>query len=410
MHETENLTSQSTAPSTTVDSYARKAIIASASGYGMDGFDLLILTFSLGAIATEFGVSTTSAGSLTSLTLWGAVIGGIGFGVLADRLGRVRVLSWTIMLFAVCTGLCALAPDFTLLGVFRFLAGMGLGGEFGIGMALAAEAWPPRLRARATALVGLGWQAGVLVAALLSPVIIGAWGWRGLFALGVLPAVGAYLIRRRVPEPARFTAPRPPLGETWRALIADRVTARATLGILVLCAVQNFGYYGIMTWLPTYLSKQFGYSLTKSGLWTAVTVLGMACGIFAFGLLADRFGRKPTFWFYQAGAVVSVLTYSTLNDASALLVGGAVMGFFVNGMLGGLGALMAESYPTGLRASAENLLFNLGRAAGGFAPVAVAFVATTHGFRFAIALLASIYVLEMLAMFLVPERKGVELA
>jgi MFS family permease len=222
--------------------------------------------------------------------------------------------------------------------------------------------------------------------------------------------VGAYLIRRRVPEPARFTAPRPPLGETWRALIADRVTARATLGILVLCAVQNFGYYGIMTWLPTYLSKQFGYSLTKSGLWTAVTVLGMACGIFAFGLLADRFGRKPTFWFYQAGAVVSVLTYSTLNDASALLVGGAVMGFFVNGMLGGLGALMAESYPTGLRASAENLLFNLGRAAGGFAPVAVAFVATTHGFRFAIALLASIYVLEMLAMFLVPERKGVELA
>ncbi|MFI5911844.1 MFS transporter [Dactylosporangium sp. NPDC051541] len=375
----------------------------------MDGFDLLILTFSLGAIAASFKISSTEAASLTSLTLWGAVTGGLIFGVLADRLGRVKVLSWSIALFAVFTGLCALASDFTLLAVFRFIAGMGLGGEFGIGMALASEAWPSRLRARATALVGLGWQFGVLVAALASPLVIGAWGWRGLFAIGVVPAIGAYLIRRGVPEPARFTASGPGFLAGLRSLVANRSTAAATIGILVLCSVQNFGYYGIMTWLPGYLSKQFGYSLTKSGVWTAVTVVGMACGIFLFGILADRFGRKPTFWVYQAGAVLSVLLYSTLSSSTALLFGGALMGFFVNGMLGGLGALIAENYPTAIRASAENVLFNIGRGVGGFGPVVVTWVVAQYGFHTAIGLLASIYVLEMLAMFLVPERKGAEL-
>ncbi|MEW2592237.1 MFS transporter [Micromonospora aurantiaca] len=407
--EEEKVASQTAEPSGKVSSYGRKAIFASASGYAMDGFDLLILSFSIGAIAADFGISNTAAGSLTSLTLWGAVVGGIVFGIMADRLGRVRVLTWSIMLFAVFTGLCAIAQDYSLLATFRFIAGMGLGGEFGIGMALAAEAWPSRLRARATALVGVGWQFGVLVAALLSPIVIGAWGWRGLFAIGVLPALGAYLIRRRVPEPAHFVARRTTLRESWRWLVSDRVTSRATIGILVLCAVQNFGYYGIMTWLPSYLSKQFGYSLTKSGLWTAITVVGMACGIFVFGILADRIGRKPTFWLYQSGAIVSVLVYSTLSNSVTLLLGGAIMGFFVNGMLGGLGALMAEVYRTGVRASAENILFNLGRAIAGFAPVTVAFVSSQHGFRFAIAMLASIYVLEMIAMFLIPERKGVEL-
>jgi MFS family permease len=410
MQRTVEVTTKSAEPPEKVGSYGRKAIIASASGYAMDGFDLLILSFSIGAIASDLGISNTAASSLTSLTLWGAVVGGIVFGILADRLGRVRVLAWSIMLFAVFTGLCAVAQDYSLLATFRFIAGMGLGGEFGIGMALAAEAWPPRLRARATALVGLGWQSGVLLAALLSPIVIGAWGWRGLFAIGVLPAVGAYLIRRRVPEPAQFTAKRTTMRQSWRALVTDRVTTRATIGILILCAVQNFGYYGIMTWLPSYLSKQFGYSLTKSGLWTAVTVVGMACGIFLFGVLADRIGRKPTFWLYQVGAVFSVVAYSTLSDSLSLLIGGAIMGFFVNGMLGGLGALMAEVYQTGVRASAENVLFNIGRAVGGFAPVTVAFVAAEQGFRFAIAMLATIYVVEMAAMFLIPERKGVELS
>ncbi|TMS00652.1 MFS transporter [Nonomuraea basaltis] len=395
-----------------VGSYARKAIVASVAGYAMDGFDLLILSFALGAIASDMGVGLPEVGTLTSVTLWGAVIGGLVFGILADRFGRVRMLTLSILLFAVFTGLCALAPNVEILAVFRFLAGLGLGGEFGIGMTLAAEAWPAGKRARATALVGLGWQSGVLLAALLSPLIISALGWRGLFAIGAIPAVLAFVLRNRMREPELFLRTRQAAKTErmpFRLLVSDPVTLRATIGILVLCSVQNFGYYGVMTWLPTHLSTTFGFSLVKSGLWTAVTVVGMACGIYVFGLLADRIGRRPAFWLYQSGAIVSLLIYSRLSDATLLLVGGAVMGFFVNGMLGGLGALMAESYTTAVRTTAQNVLFNLGRGVGGFAPLVIALIAGSHGFPVAIALLAGIYLLEIVAMFLIPERRGADL-
>ncbi|MET9293206.1 MFS transporter [Streptomyces sp. NPDC003077] len=392
--------------------YARKAVVASAVGYGLEGFDLLILSFALSAITAGLHLSSTQAGWLTTITLIGCVVGGLVFGLLSDRFGRIRVLTWSIVVFAVFTGLTALSQDFLQLAACRFVAGAGIGGEFGIGMALAAEAFPSRKRARGTSYVGLGWQAGVLAAALISAPVINAWGWRALFALGVLPAVAGFLFRRTMHEPAVFTADRErrSMGAPLRALWDTPVARRSTLGVLVLTSVQNFGYYGVITWLPSYLSKEFGYSLTKSGAWTAVTVVGMACGILAFGRLADRIGRRPTFWIFQAGSVLSVLAYATLSTPTALLIGGAVMGAFVNGMTGGYGALIAELYPTHARATAQNVLFNLGRGVGGFAPLVVALIAGAYGFQKAIGLLAVIYVLDMAAMLLIPERKGAELA
>jgi MFS family permease len=388
---------------------ARKAIVASVLGYAMDGFDLQILAFALSAISSALALSNTQAGSLATITLIGAVLGGIVFGILSDYFGRVRMLTWSIVFFAVFTGLTAIAQGYLGIAIFRFLAGVGIGGEFGIGMTLAAETWPARLRARATSLVGLGWQAGVLVAALSSAPILASWGWRGMFALGAFPALVAIVVRVRLPEPTHFTA-RPPTREfPLKLLVSDARTVRAGIGVLILTSVQNFGYYGIMTWLPTYLAKQFGYGLTKSAIWTAVTVVGMAIGIMIFGQLADRIGRRPAFWIFQAGAAVSLVVYSQLTTSLALLLGGAVMGAFANGMLGGYGALMAELYPTQARATAQNVLFNLGRAVGGFAPVAVALIASAHGFPFAIGALAVIYVVDMVAVLLIPERRAAEL-
>ncbi|HJP73979.1 MAG TPA: MFS transporter [Pseudonocardiaceae bacterium] len=388
---------------------ARKAIVASVLGYAMDGFDLQILAFALSAISSALALNNTQAGSLATITLIGAVLGGIVFGILSDYFGRVRVLTWSIVFFAVFTGLTAIAQGYLGIAIFRFLAGVGIGGEFGIGMTLAAETWPARLRARATSLVGLGWQAGVLVAALLSAPVLASWGWRGLFALGALPALVAIVVRLRLPEPPHFTE-RPPSREfPLKLLISDARTIRAGIGVLILTSVQNFGYYGIMTWLPTYLAKQFGYGLTKSAIWTAVTVVGMAIGIVIFGQLADRIGRRPAFWIFQAGAAISLVVYSQLTTSLALLLGGAVMGAFANGMLGGYGALMAELYPTQARATAQNVLFNLGRAVGGFAPVAVALIAAAHGFPFAIGALAVIYLVDMIAVLLIPERRAADL-
>ena len=143
---------------TEVDSYSWKALLGSAVGYAMDGFDLLILGFMLQAISADLNLTPGQAGSLVTWTLIGAVFGGIVFGALSDRYGRIRVLTWTIVLFAVFTGLCAFAQGYWDLLAYRTIAGIGLGGEFGIGMALAAEAWPARHRARVSSYVGLGWQ------------------------------------------------------------------------------------------------------------------------------------------------------------------------------------------------------------------------------------------------------------
>ncbi|QOK93695.1 MFS transporter (plasmid) [Ralstonia pseudosolanacearum] len=394
--------------------YAWKALAGSAVGYAMDGFDLLILGFMLPAISAALALTPGESGALVTWTLVGAVAGGIVFGALSDAYGRVRVLTWTIVLFAVFTGMCAAAQGFTDLLIYRTIAGIGLGGEFGIGMALAAEAWPAHKRARVSSYVALGWQCGVLLAALLTPLLLPFIGWRGMFLLGVLPAAVAWCIRNRLHEPELFVRhAHAPRGKTsaFRLLVSDARTLRTSLGIVILCAVQNFGYYGIMIWLPTYLGKTLGFSLTKSALWTSVTILGMMLGIVAFGHLADRIGRKPTFLIFQAGAVAMVLTYARLTDPFALLWAGAVMGMFVNGMIGGYGALISEAFPTAARATAQNVLFNLGRAVGGFGPVVVGSLAAAYSFRTAIALLAGIYVLDMLVtMALVPERKGAELA
>jgi len=404
---TSNPSAQETRPG-----YAARALIAAVAGYAMDGFDLLILGFMLPVIAADLHLNPAQAGSLVTWTLIGAVAGGLIFGVLSDYFGRVRMLTWTILIFAIFTGLCALAQGYGDLLAYRTIAGIGLGGEFGIGMALVAEAWPAAQRARVSSYVGLGWQLGVLAAALLTPLLLPLIGWRGMFAIGVLPAVVSFFVRRRVEEPEIFTERaargmrKPPL----KLLVADARTARASLGVTILCSVQNFGYYGLMIWLPTYLSKTFGYSLTRSGLWTAVTVVGMGVGIWLFGWAADRFGRKPAFLFYQVGAVVMVFVYARLSTPYALLVGGAVMGVFVNGMIGGYGALISELYPTDARATAQNVLFNIGRAVGGFGPVAVGALAARFSFSAALGVLASIYVLDVLAtLFLIPERRGAAL-
>jgi benzoate transport len=398
---------------TEVDGKAWKALWGSAIGYAMDGFDLLILGFMLRIISVDLGLTQPQAASLVTATLVGSVLGGIGFGMLSDRLGRVRVLTWTIVVFALATGLCALAQGYWDLLAYRTIAGFGLGGEFGIGMALVAEAWPASKRARASSYVGLGWQLGVLAAALLTPILLPLIGWRGMFAVGILPAVSAYFIRNSLHEPEVFveSSHHRPKESALRLLVKDWDTTKLSLGMVILCSVQNFGYYGVMIWLPNYLSTRFGFALTQSAVWTSVTIAGMAVGIFAFGNIADRIGRRPTFITYMLGAAIMVVVYSRLVDPLQLLVAGAVMGFFVNGMLGGYGALISELFPTAARATAQNVLFNIGRAVGGFGPVIVGGIAATYSFELAIALLAVLYLLDLVALWLlIPERRGAELA
>jgi MFS family permease len=233
-----------------------------------------------------------------------------------------------------------------------------------------------------------------------------------MFAFGVFPAIIAFAIRASLHEPDVFIAKSKdrPRQSALHLLVKDAETVKLSLGMVILCSVQNFGYYGVMIWLPNYLSTRFGFALTQSALWTCVTIGGMALGILLFGNVADRIGRRPAFLSYMSGAAIMVVVYSRLTDPMQLLVAGAVMGFFVNGMLGGYGALISELFPTAARATAQNVLFNIGRGIGGFGPVVVGAIASAYSFETAIAMLAALYVLDLLAMwFLIPERRGAEL-
>src|SRR5882762_2399557 len=184
-----------------VTRYAWKALAGSVVGFSMDGFDMLILGFMLPTISSALALTSTQAGSLVTWTMLGAVAGGLIFGTMSDHFGRIRVLTWTILIFGVFTGLCALARGYWDLVAYRAVAGVGLGGEFGIGMALAAEAWPASMRARATSYVMVGWHAGVLLAAFVTAILLPVIGWRGMFLLGILPAIVAFFVRRTLNEP-----------------------------------------------------------------------------------------------------------------------------------------------------------------------------------------------------------------
>ena len=412
-----------------------KMLYAAVAGYAMDGLDMLILSFAMAAIIKEFGLSFAQGGLIATYTLIGAVIGGYAFGIMADYIGRVKVFALTIIVFSVFTGLCALASSVTELNIYRFLAGLGLGGEFGIGMTLVAETWPADKRARATAGVAMGWQLGVVLAAVLAALVIPVYGWRGLFLVGVLPALFAAWSRYGLPEPDIWInrrAEKKSVCDRWAAgeklseeesclrevagkfplshLFVDGRKTVTTFALTVMTSVQNFGYYGIMIWLPTILMQKHNLSLNRTTTWMVVTVIGMIIGIYVFGYFADRVGRRPAYISFYICSAAAVYIYSNLSDPIHLLIGGAILGFFCNGMMAGYGALLSEHYPTDARSTAQNFIFNSGRAVGGFAPVVIGMLAAQYTLNGALAALSVVYIAAAInVFFLVPETKGIPL-
>ncbi len=409
-----------------------KIMWASIIGYAMDGLDVLILSFAMAAIVSEFGLTLGEGGMIATYTLIGTVLGGYIFGIFADWWGRVHTFSLTIIIFSIFTGACAFADNAVHLDILRFLAGLGLGGEYGIGMTLVSETWPGAKRARATAGVAMGWQAGAVLAAILAAVVLPDYGWRGLFLVGVLPALLAAWARHGIKEPPMWVQrkemkkalqARKDAGEKLTAeeeeqlteakkfplahLFADKKTTITTIALTIMTSVQNFGYYGIMVWLPMILLKEHGLTTKSMSGWMIVTVIGMIAGIFVFGWLCDRLGRKKPYLLFYVCAAAMVYIYVNLSTPIALLFGGAFLGFFCNGMMAGYGTLLSENYTTDARSTAQNFIFNTGRAVGGFAPVIIGTIAQTNGFNTAFVLLSAVYLAAAVnVLFFVKDTKG----
>ncbi|HET8946150.1 MAG TPA: MFS transporter, partial [Candidatus Polarisedimenticolia bacterium] len=316
--------------------------------------------------------------------------------------------------------------------VWRALVGFGLGAEWSAGSVLVAETWPAHRRGAAIGFVQSGWAIGYLAAAGLSALILPAHGWRPLFLAGVLPALLTVWIRRRVEEPevwrrrrAAEVAGAPGAGghpggdglaaERFRTILRPPLR-RFTIVATAMGAALLFAYWGLFTWIPAYLSSPVerggaGLGIVKSAAWIAPMQVGAFLGYNLFGVVADRLGRRPAFLFFVLGAAAIVPAYGLSSRQPAVLLAlGPLVGFFGHGYFSLFGAMLAELFPAGVRATAQGLCYNTGRAFSALAPLGIGAAADRLGFGVALALTSMLYLVGGALIFLLPETRGRDLA
>lgn len=383
--------------------YRKKTVVASVAGLTLEGMDIMFISFAMTMIIAEFNIDLATGGLISSITNIGMLLGGIIFGVLADKYGRVKVFTYTVILFAIGTALTGLATSIEQVYVYRFIAGLGAGGEYGIGMALVAEAWPRNKQGRASSYVSVGAQYGVILAALLSAIILPTFGWRALFFVGLLPVIFAFIVRKNLEESPEWLAAQNNVnnkqekGKLAQLFASPRITI-TTLSLILMATVQIAGYNGLMIWLPSMLQKSQGLSVSSSALWTISTAVGMIIGMLTFGRFMDRFGAKRAFGIFLLASACAVFLYSFATGAVAILIGGAIVGFFSNGMFAGYGALISSFYPVQIRSTATNTIFNFGRAIGGFSPIFVGYILQSYDMTIVMIYLAILYCISFTVM------------
>ncbi len=373
-----------------------------------------------GAVPTE--IILKYGGIIFSIFLIGWAVGGILFGIVADRFGRTRTLIVTILLYAVFTGLAALSATWWQLALYRFLTALGIGGEWAAGAALVAEVWPEQKRAKAAGALQSAWAAGFLMAALLN-LLLRHQSWRLLFLAGIAPAILALLVRRCVKEPDRWVRARARelecgAGVRQRSRLPELFKPgrlRATLAGSGLALVAVFGLWGATNWTPELirsLADLRGLNAADLALrvsWAAMLLnVGALGGYLSFGPLADRFGRRAVFALMCAGSLVMLpLTFLAPHSYGQVLLLLPLLGFFNNGIFSGFPIYLPELYPTSIRATGAGFCFNAGRVLASTGPFLTGFLVTRLGsFGRAASAIALIYLVGLVILVFAPETKG----
>ena len=392
----------------------QKWVLASmSSGFLLENMDVMFLSFSLSEIIAQIHISSAAGGWIGTFTNLGMFFGGALFGLLGDRIGRVKTFSYTIFLFAIATGLTYFAHNITALYALRFLAGIGAGGEYGVGIALIAENFQANQIGRASSVAAVGGQIGSIVAALLAAWIIPAYGWNTLFLFGVVPVVLTYFVRRHVKESDEFLAAHKKAEETSEKISFGRLfetprLALQTLGLMLMTIVQIAGYFGLMNWLPSIVQKKQGLSVSGSSYWMIATIVGMSIGMMVFGTIMDKIGPRWAFGIFLLGSAVVVFAIVNVTSYWAMLLAGALTGFFSNGMFGGYGAVISQLYPTEIRSTANNLIMNTGRAIGGFSSVIIGALMDHYNLYVVMGFLSALYIISFLVMISLPGLREIQ--
>jgi MFS family permease len=385
-----------------------RVLFAAQLGWMLDAMDFLLFSFALTAIRSEFALSSAAAGALGAIPLATSAVGGVVFGYLSDRYGRARAMGWAVLTFSVLTAFTATSRNVWELVFWRAATGVGLGGEWAAGSVLVAETWPERHRAKGLGLMQSGWAIGYMIAAVLAAVVLPNYGWRTLFVLGLAPAAFTVWIRRSIPESPQWKRPeKSPFRELLRPPLRRRV-----LVLTVLCCCLLFGYWGVFTWLPAYLSTPVerggaGLSIVRSSAWILPMQVGAFLGYISFGFLADRLGRKQAFLLFVLSTAVLVPVYGLAGRSAAILLAiGPLLGFFGHGYFSVIGSLAAEMFPPGVRNTAQGFCYNAGRGLAGFAPATVGALADSYGIGAALAVTSIFFVAGAAVMVGMGRKRG----
>lgn len=377
----------------------KRTLLAASLGWMLDSMDVMLYALVLGPVQREMHLSAAMSGAMMSATLISAAAGGILFGWFADRAGRVRALTSSVLIYSVATGLCGLTHTALALILCRILLGLGMGGEWASGAALVAETWPAQHRGKALALVQSSWAIGFALGAALVAVILPRFGWRAVFLAGIAPALITLWVQRGVREP-----------EVWRKertrQIRPGTLFRGRLGrSTLICSTMNaatlFAWWGLFTWVPRFLSMPRaeggrGLGIVMTSEWTIVMQIGTFLGYVSFGFIADRWSRKYTYIAYLLIAAVLVPLFALVASANALLVIGPLVGFFGTGYFSGFSVIASEMFPTPLRGSAMGFAYNIGRVVSAAAPWAIGRISEHAGLGSALCITSAGFLLAAL--------------
>ena len=376
--------------------------------YGFDAVDFMVLALALPVIVTEFNLTLGEAGLIGTAGMLGVGLSSVCLGYVADRYGRRPGLIASVTIFAIFTMAIAASRSWWDMLALRFLAGLGLGGVWGIVSAFINETWPRHLRSRASSFVLSAWPVGFICAAYLAHLLLPAFGWRGLFLAGGLALLAALFVAVFVPESPAWQAeraairvdpgaPEPALRDIFR----DGRWRRTTLATAITaCALT--GYWGTNTWLPTYLVRERGLDPSAMTMFLIVMNVGMFVGYQAFGYLADRIGAKRTIIFCLIATTVLLPIYAAIRDLTLLLWFGPVVALF-SAYLGIFGAYFSALFPANIRSTGAGFCFNVGRGLSALAPFFLGEFATGHGLSASIALCAVFFLMAALLMAVMPD-------
>jgi MFS family permease len=401
------------------DKYKWKALTGAILGYTFDALDFMVLALAIPLLVKGWGISLASAGLISTATIFGAAISGYIWGPLADKFGRKRTLILCLAWFAIFTALCGFANSYVQLAILRFIAGIGLGGEWVIGAALITEFFPPEQRARATSAVQSGWPVGYAIALGVNAYIVPSHGWQWLFYSGILALLAAIYIAIFVPESPAWLKSQinKKQGieavsntvvkvESWTELLKG-ANLKTTLLAFGLCASCLVSYWGAGSWIPSYLSTERGLNIKAMSGYLMILNVGGFIGYYAYGFLADKLGRRANFIFGSLASALVMLIWINLTSPTAILWMAGVFGFITYGYWGPLAAFVSEQFPTQFRGIGTSIAYASGRMMAALAPFVMGGIAASYSLGVALGCVAVIYALGALFGYFMKETKDV---